>query len=144
MSEGKYSKLVMPAEIKVMRQGEPPVVSFNAGPCGVEAGWGILTATQPVDEETRKRLFENLHKHPHHQFITYFGSNPYNLGEFDADISICLGEEKEEYIINRPTVIHFPPGLVHGYGQTPHRVGKPVYHLDLNFSAQYTRINLPE
>jgi len=144
MSDRKYDKYVIPIEPKIFREGEPPVVSFSATPYGIDASWGILTATKVVDEATRKRLFENPHKHPHHQFITYFGSNPYNLGEFDAEISICLGEEKEEYIINRPTVIHFPPDMVHGYGQTPHRVGTPVYHLDLNFTPKYERINLPE
>jgi hypothetical protein len=144
MAESKYGKYIFPVEAKSMRQGEPPSVSFKATPHGIEASWGILVATQIVDEETRKRLNENPHKHPHHQFITYFGSNPYNIGEFDAEISIALGEEREEHIITGPTVIHFPPGLVHAYGKTPHRVGKPVYHLDLNFTPTYERINLPE
>jgi hypothetical protein len=144
MSESKYGKYIFPVTPKSFRQGEPPAVSFSAVPYGIEAGWGILAATLPPDEETRKRLFENPHKHPHHQFITYFGSNPYNMGEFDAEISICLGEEREEHIIKGPTVIHFPPNLIHAYGQTPHRIGAPVFHLDLNFGHEYTRINLPE
>jgi hypothetical protein len=143
MSESKYGKYLMPIDVKVMRQGEPPMVSFSAVPYGLDVSWGIIAPTQPVDEETRKRLFENPHKHPHPQFITYFGSNPYNMGEFDAEISVCLGEEREEHIINKPTAIYFPSGLVHAYGQTPHRIGTPVFHLDMNFAPQYTRVNLP-
>jgi hypothetical protein len=144
MAKRKYENCVIPLEAKAMRQGEPPSVSFKATPYGIDASWGILVATKVVDEETRKKLNENLHKNLDHQFITYFGSNPYNIGEFDAEISIFLGEEREEYIINRPTAIHFPPGVVHGYGITPHKLNKPVYHLDLNFAPEYQRINLPE
>ena len=144
MASRKYQKYVIPVEAKSNRPGELPAVGFKAAPYGIEAGWGILVAHQVPDEETRKRLFENPHRHPHPQFITYFGSNPYNLGEFDAEISICLGEEREEYIITGPTVLHFPPGLIHAYGQTPHKIDKPVYHLDLNFTGTYVRENLPE
>jgi hypothetical protein len=144
MAERKYEKCVIPIETKTLRQGEPPSVGFKAMPYGINASWGILVATHVPDEETRKRLNENPHKHPHPQFITYFGSNPKNIGEFDAEISIFLGEEREEYIINKPTVIYFPPGVVHGYGTTPHRIGRPVYHLDMTFAPEYQRINLPE
>ncbi len=144
MAGRKYENLVIPVEARSLRQGEAPSVGFKAMPYGIDASWGILASIQPPDEETRKRLNENPHKHPHHQFITYFGSNPYNIGEFDAEISIFLGEEREEYIINRPTVIHFPPGMLHGYGTTPHRISKPVYHLDLTFAHEYQRINVPE
>jgi hypothetical protein len=144
MAERKYENCIIPLEPRSLRQGEPLSVGFKAMPYGIDASWGILVATQAPDEETRKRLNENPHKHPHHQFITYFGSNPYNIGEFGAEISIFLGEEREEYIISRPTVIHFPPGVVHGYGTTPHRIDKPVYHLDMTFAHEYQRVNLPE
>ncbi len=144
MAQRKYENCVIPIESRIFRVGEQPSVSFKAQPYGIDASWGIIVATQAPDEETRRRLNENPHKHPHHQFITYFGSNPYNIAEFDAEISIFLGEEREEYIINRPTVIHFPPGVAHGYGTAPHRISRPVYHLDLNFAPEYQRINLPE
>jgi hypothetical protein len=144
MAKTKYGQYILPAEVKTVRKGEPPLLSFSATPYGIDAGWGILVATQVYDEETRKRLYENPHSHDFHQFITYFGSNPYNIAEFDAEISICLGEEREEHIINKPTVIHFPPGMIHGYGKTPHVVNKPVYHLDLSFAPTYVRKDLPE
>lgn len=144
MTGRKYEQYVIPLEARTVRQGAPPSLGFNATPYGVDSSWGILVATQPPDEATRKRLNENPHKHPHHQFITYFGSNPYDPGEFGAEISIALGEEREEYIINRPTVLHFPPGLVHAYGSTPHKILRPVYHLDMTFARAYERINLPE
>ena len=143
MAEKKYEKYVIPVDAKVMRQGELPMLSFSGVPHGIDASWGILVSHQILDEETRKRLNENPHHHPHSQFITLFGSNPYNIGEFDAEISIALGEEQEEYIINRPTVLHFPPGLIHAYGKTPHKISKPIYHIDMTFAHAYQRINLP-
>jgi hypothetical protein len=126
MAERKYENCIIPLEAKSFRQGEPLSVSFKAMPYGFDASWGILVATRAPDEETRKRLNENPHRHPHHQFITYFGSNPYNIGQFDAEISIFLGDEREEY------------------GTTPHKIDQPVYHLDMTFAHEYQRINLPE
>jgi hypothetical protein len=144
MAGKKYGKYILPVETKVSREGEPPVFIFSATPHGINASWAMITATQVYDEATIKRLYENPHKHDFHQFISYFGTNPLNLGEFDAEISICMGEEREEHIINKPCVIHFPPGMVHGYGKTPHVLHKPVYHLDINFAPEYIRHNLPE
>jgi hypothetical protein len=144
MAETKYGKYVIPADLRIIREGEQPTVVFSATPHGVNAGWAIMVSTKIVDEEMRKRLFENPHTHDYHQFITYFGSDPYDIGKFDAEISVCLGEEREEHIINRPTVLHFPPGLIHSYGRTPHRIEKPVYHLDINFAPEYKRKDLPE
>lgn len=143
MAGKKYEKYVFPLEAKALREGALPNIGFKAQQIGIDVSWGILAEQQPPDEATRQRLFENPHRHPHHQIITYFGSNPLNLGDFDAEISVCLGEEREEHIITRPTVLHFPPGLVHAYGKTPHKYYKPVYHLDMTFSPEYVRENLP-
>ncbi len=144
MAETKYGKYVIPAELKIVRQGEYPTCMFSATPHGVDAGWAVMATTTILNEEMRKTLYENPHSHDFHQFIMYFGSDPYDIGKFDAEISVCLGEEREEHIISKPTVLHFPPGLIHGYGRTPHIINKPVYHLDINFAPEYVRHDLPE
>ncbi len=140
----KYGKYVMPADVRVVREGEYPSCVFSATPHGVNAGWAVMPAQQIDDPETVKRLFENPHHHDYHQFIMYFGSDPTNIGDFGAEISVCLGEEREEHIITRPTVLHFPPGLIHSYGRTPHKITRPVFHLDINFAPEYVRHDLPE
>jgi hypothetical protein len=141
--ENKYGKYIVPAEIKTFREGENPSLLFNAAPYGVNAQWAIMSITKVLDDETRKKLREIPHTHTHHQFITFFGNNPYNLGEFDAEIPILLGEELEEYVIDKPTVLYLPPGLIHGMSLNPGRVGKPIYHVDFSLAAEYQRTDLP-
>jgi hypothetical protein len=136
MAKRNYEKCVIPIESRIYRPGEQPSVSFKAQPYGIDASWGIIVATQAPDEETRKRLNENPHKHPHHQFITYFGSNPYNIAEFDAEISIFWAKFRRIYH-TKPTVIHFLPGVVHGYGQFTISNRSP----DLSLATRIPRIN---
>lgn len=142
--ENKYGQYVIPATINPAKDGQNPVLDFKAMPYGVDASWTIMSMTKEMDEEVQKKIFEKPHYHNHEQFITFWGSNPHNIEEFDAEISICLGEEREEHIIDRPMVIHLPAGMVHGFGKTPHRIGAPVFHLDLNFGKEYQRTDLPE
>ncbi len=138
----RYGKYIVPAELKVFHPGENLSLEFNAAPYGINVIWALMAITGVPDMEARKKMREVAHVHDFHQFVMFFGSNPYDVGEFDAEIPITLGEEKEEYIIDRPMVINLPPGLVHGMSLNPGRVGKPVYHLDFSFAPQYDRKDL--
>jgi hypothetical protein len=58
----------------------------------------------------------------------------YNVGfqifvkpfDFDAEISLCMGEEMEEYIITQPTIVRIPPGITH-CPLNFKRIDKPVF-----------------
>jgi hypothetical protein len=62
------------------------------------------------------------------EWIIYMGSNPLNVEEFDAEIEMFWGEEREKQVINSTCVCHIPPGLIH-YGNDHRRVGKPFYEI---------------
>jgi len=108
---------------------------------GLDFRWVVVTATRVVDENVRRKFLEYYHSHTHHQFITFFGSNPWNIREFEAEISICLGEEREEHIINKPVVFHIPPGLLHGSGSRPNKIDKPYFTVDTVFTPEYKRMS---
>ncbi len=137
----KYGKYLTDADIRVRRDGENPSLMYSVVPLGIECRWVVVPATKVVDEKVRTKLLESSHSHTHHQFITFFGSNPYDIREFGAEISICLGEEREEHIIDKPTVFHIPPGLLHGSGSRPKKVDKPYFTVDTVFTPEYKRMS---
>ena len=82
-----------------------------------------------------------VHKHNFTEFFYFFGSNPMDMKEFDAEIEFYFGEEKEKHIINSPTVVVIPPGIFHcplNYV----KVNKPFYCLEMFMTSKYTGTDL--
>jgi hypothetical protein len=53
------------------------------------------------------------HAHNFHQYHCFLNSDYNNLSNLGGEAEICFGEEKEKYVINKPTIVHIAPGLVH-------------------------------
>jgi hypothetical protein len=66
------------------------------------------------------------HRHPIEEYLIFLGGTFPNMFEFDADISLCLGEEMEEYIITKPTIVRIPAGVLH-CPLNFRRVDKPIF-----------------
>ena len=71
-------------------------------------------------------LFDRVpHSHRFDEFLCFLGGNLANIFDFDATIELYMGEEQELHLIERPTVVYIPAGLIH----TPltfKRAAKPV------------------
>ncbi|OGO39477.1 MAG: hypothetical protein A2147_07690 [Chloroflexi bacterium RBG_16_57_8] len=85
-------------------------------------------------------LFDRIpHSHDFDEFLCFLGGNLENMFDFDATIELSLGEEQEVYLIEQPTVVYVPAGLVH----TPltfKRIDKPVlFHPIALTPAYYSR-----
>jgi hypothetical protein len=80
------------------------------------------------------------HAHPEFdQFLCFFGADLTDMFNFDADIELTLGKDREIYPINQATVVYIPRGLVHCPINFK-RVGKPIlFHPISMTSAYYTR-----
>jgi hypothetical protein len=66
--------------------------------CINQAGWSI----------------EDSRIHDTWELLCFVGGNPKNITDLGAEVSICLGDDKEEHIITSATVVSVPPGLKHG------------------------------
>jgi hypothetical protein len=78
----------------------------------------------------------NPHVHDFPEVFGFFGSNPQNLYDFDAEIEFYLGGEK--HIIDTMAIVSIPAGLSH----CPlifKRIGKPVLWLELMLTSKYGR-----
>ena len=84
---------------------------------------------------------DTTHKHPFTEFFIFFGSNPMDMNEFDADVEFTFGPEREKHVISSPTVVTIPPGVYHcplNYA----RVGKPFYCVEAFLTSKYSGTDL--
>lgn len=89
---------------------------------------------------THSRVFgDEAHRHSFAQYMCFFSANPTDTGDFDAEVEVYLGEEKEKHVITSPTIAYIPAGLPHGPIHFV-RVGKPVLFLDIATVGKYSRL----
>ena len=81
------------------------------------------------------------HKHNFTEFYFFFGSNPMNMKEFDAEVGFCFGTEKEKYMITGPTIVVVPPGVFH-FPLNFSKINKPIYFLEVSLTSKYRATNL--
>ena len=79
---------------------------------------------------------ERPHIHDYHELLCFIGGDPTNIGEFGAEIEICLGEEQDKHIITSTTVVSIPPGLVHCPLRV-NRLDKPVVFLEISLTPKF-------
>ncbi len=68
------------------------------------------------------------HIHPVEEYLIFLGGTFPNVYDFDAEISLTIGEEKdkEEYIITKPTIVRIPAGVMH-CPLNFKKINKPVF-----------------
>ena len=65
-------------------------------------------------------------RHKEDEYLIFLGGTFPNLFDFDAEISLCIGEEMEEYIIPEPTIVRIPAGVQH-CPLNFKKINKPVF-----------------
>lgn len=77
------------------------------------------------------------HSHDFHELLCFIGGDPENIDYLGAEISICLGDEQEEHIINSATVVSLPPGLKHGPLKVT-KITRPFVFLEVSTTKGYS------
>lgn len=136
MAETKYGKLFNREPYKKGRNPEviEPMMHLNGEKDGGGADITISISfiTQPF------RMIKEPHKHDRDQFIIFMGNNPDDAKEFGAVAEMTLGAEGEKHIIDSPTVLHIPKGLIHGPLEYK-KIDKPIRMVDIYLAPVYTR-----
>ncbi len=70
------------------------------------------------------------------ELLCFLGGNPENITDLGAEVSICLGDEKEEHIITSATIVSIPPGLKH-CPITVRQYAKPFVLLRISTTKEY-------
>lgn len=77
-----------------------------------------------------------MHSHDFHELLCFIGGNPENINDLGAEISICLGDEAEEHIIDTAAVISIPAGLKHGLVRV-RKITRPIVFLEISATKEY-------
>jgi hypothetical protein len=82
-------------------------------------------------------LFDRVpHSHQFDEYLCFLGGNLENIFDFDATVELYIGQEGELHLIEQPTVVYIPAGLIH----TPltfKRVDKPVLFQPIPLTPDY-------
>jgi hypothetical protein len=74
--------------------------------------------------------------HPYDECLVFAGFADGNILRLGAEVSIRLGEEQEEHVFRKPSVVLIPKGTPHG-PVTVKRVDKPIGHYTIGLSPEY-------
>ena len=133
MSDSKYSKYILKTPKGTLHDGTV-FEGFLASPdkLGVDCQilYSVITEADPEGDEIKP----HVHDFPH--VMCFFGSNPLDKYDFDAEIVFYMEGEKQ--IIDAPSIVTVPAGLTH----CPlifRRIGKPVTWVEIMLTSHYGR-----
>jgi hypothetical protein len=92
--------------------------------------WAFIT--KPV------LMIDEPHSHDFDEFLCFLGCDPANELDFKAEVELSLGKEKEKQVIDVPTIVCIPMGLIHGPINFK-TVDKPVLFCHIYTSPEYVR-----
>jgi hypothetical protein len=134
MVDGKYDEFFIKSPIVQGRFG-PRLVFFSRNYEAVgEKNYSVLWnyIAEPF------LMVDNPHSHDFDQFLHFYGANPVDITDFDAEVEMSLGEEGEKHIITEPTVLHIPRDTVH----CPLNfkvVKKPIIFMNVALTPEYMK-----
>lgn len=134
MAETKYGKYIIREPLE---KGMAPMLHI----CAEDGCAGAAFPSFPVEVQllciTEPLEFPHPpHVHDADEIFFIFGSDPKNYYDFDAEIEIYLGEEREKHIINTTSIVYIPKGLVHAPIAIK-KVNKPIQWMHVLFTPKY-------
>jgi len=135
MTGPKYDKLfTTDCMVRGEKSGEPMISTRQM------AGFGDGNFSIDCFYVTYSRVFsEEPHSHSFAQYMCFLSANPVDPRDFDAEVEVYLGEEREKHVIASPTIVYIPAGLSHGPLNFA-RLSKPVLFLDVATVGTYSRL----
>ncbi len=141
MADLKYQKYVRRDAVKENKWGGDGISLSQVQPEIIPAD---VKLSLGVTQVRKSYMFHSpIHKHDYTEFFFFFGSNPQDMHEFDAEVEFSFGEEAEKHIITSPTVVIVPPDVYHCPLNFA-KVFKPIYCLEAFLTAKYSSTNLTE
>ena len=133
MAESKYAKHVITnISGREVRDGKVVFDGIILRPEILGARCQLLYSI--VDKAHVNEATPHIHDFP--IIMCFFGANPKNTLDFDAEIEFTMGGEKQ--VITTPAVISVPPGLAH-CPLVFKRVSKPIAWVEVMLTDKYTR-----
>lgn len=74
--------------------------------------------------------------HPYDEILVFETMDQNSILHMDAEISVEMGEEREEHTFREPTCVLVPKGTPHG-PVTVKKIGKPIVHYTIGLGPEY-------
>ena len=84
-----------------------------------------------------------LHSHPYGECLILTGLDYNNRNQLGAEIEITMGEGREKYALDAPSLVIAPPGIPHGPIVT-HSADKTYGFLEIHLGGEVVKTDLPE
>jgi len=81
--------------------------------------------------------------HPYDECLVFEGTDNTNILYLGAEVSVELGEEREEHVFYEPSVVLIPKGMPHGPVNV-RRVDRPIVHYHIGLAADYKATTAPQ
>ena len=83
-------------------------------------------------------MIKEPHSHTFDEYLFFLGGNSRDIFDFHAEIELYMGQEQELHIIDKPTIVYFPKGLLH-CPMNFKRIDKPILFQKFWLAPKYTR-----
>ncbi|MBN1190147.1 MAG: hypothetical protein JXA46_10375 [Dehalococcoidales bacterium] len=129
-------------------------MQINAGPAGLYPeprvwmegkdleGFNAHFSYGFIKKPTVVHPVEGMVVHPYNELLVFEGTDNSNILYLGGEVSIVLGEEREEYVFNEPSVVLIPAGLPHGPADI-RRVDRTLTHYSIGLAPDYKATVIP-
>jgi hypothetical protein len=142
MIKKEYAHLVKPLLVQKPPEGlytEPRVWMEGKDLEGFNAhfSYGFIKERGPFHPK------EGALIHPFDECLIFAGLDNTNIAYLGAEISVELGEEREEHVFRKPSVVIIPKGTKHGQ-VTVRRIDRPIVHYTIGLAPDYKATSFPQ
>lgn len=119
-----------------VKEVEHPVLLYQTEAQNFTISWWAVSQPFVMEAETFYHDFD--------QYLYFIGGDVTNMLELGGEVEFFMGEDLErlqKFVINSPTVIHVPRGLLH----SPLRFkkvdnpNKPIFFQDMSMTTRYRK-----
>jgi hypothetical protein len=140
MAEKKYARYVKKLKFKERGPGNyRQVTSVNGREFGIDFNieLGAYWAAGLMGAGKRE-----AHKHDYNQILFFFGADPDDMGELNAEIELCMGEELEKNRIINTSAMAVPSGLPH-FPATITHMDKRFLYMEISCANKLKETPIP-
>jgi len=142
MAEKEYTHLVKPMIIK-----DPPKGLYDEPRVWMEAkdleGFNAHFSYGFVKKPATFHPLEAALIHPYDEVLVFEGTDSTNILYLGAEVSVELGEEREEHVFTEPSAVLIPKGMPHG-PVTVQKLDRPIVHYSIGLAAGYQAEAVPK
>jgi hypothetical protein len=135
MVKKEYAHLIKPFAVKDPPKGlyaEPRIWMEGKDMEGFNANFSFGFVKKPGTFHP----MEGALVHPYDEILVFETMNRKSILDMDAEISVELGEEREEHIFKEPSCVLVPKGTPHG-PVTVKKISKPIVHYTIGLANEY-------